>query len=549
MLKKRIRTILTISVTLVMLTAVVCALLTPGGRYRDRNKDKTGQEASDAALLPEKNENEIKINTVPVADDDAVRELHRALNLVLSDGSCDMDEVVASLSRSADLGNSDAMYFLGEIYFQGIGVETDIEKAGMYLRQACDSGNSKAMSIYGKMLFMGDGTVQDYDESASCFYTLADDDAEASYILGVMWNLGMGVPRSAGQAKRYVDQADASGCEAAKSYRGRIVDADGVPDGTEEFLLQAKEVRHLDYGTAYEDLQESIDAYHRMLKASESYSAFEDEMTSLLGADAGTTVLYGNNGYLFHQDENDGTSLHDYIGDNHFSREELETIAANLEREKAWIEKNGSQFALLLIPNKETMYPEWMPSYISRANETTRQDLLVRYLLENTDINVIYVKDTLMQNKERCPLYYRTDTHANMIGSLFMVSDLLEGCYGAKITPDPDKFEIHMQDYAGDLAAAAKCTGRYVDTVYFYPGQAVAEEEKLESSLMLVGDSFSEFVNMEAAYYMRGGVDHRMIADYEYDYHSATQAGFDAGSGKPEYVVWECVERYLDRLK
>ena len=58
-----------------------------------------------------------------------------------------------------------------------------------------------------------------------------------------------------------------------------------------------------------------------------------------------------------------------------------------------------------------------------------------------------------------------------------------------------------------------------------------------------------EFVNMEAAYYMRGGVDHRMIADYEYDYHSATQAGFDAGSGKPEYVVWECVERYLDRLK
>jgi len=58
MLKKRIRTILTISVTLVMLTAVVCALLTPGGRYRDRNKDKTGQKASDAALLPEKNENE-----------------------------------------------------------------------------------------------------------------------------------------------------------------------------------------------------------------------------------------------------------------------------------------------------------------------------------------------------------------------------------------------------------------------------------------------------------------------------------------------------------
>ncbi len=90
MMKKRIRTILTIAVTLVMLTAVLCALFTLGDRYRDRNNDKTEQEdtrqeASDAVLLPEKNGNEIRINTVPVADDDAVRELHRALNLVLSD--------------------------------------------------------------------------------------------------------------------------------------------------------------------------------------------------------------------------------------------------------------------------------------------------------------------------------------------------------------------------------------------------------------------------------------------------------------------------------
>lgn len=552
MSKKKIRYILTVLVILVIATAALCVFLTLRSKNNDEGQNRTEQESTEPSQEESRPEQPMEIETIPVEIDDAVSELYHALELALSDTDNNMNDVVTSLSRSAELGNSDAMYFLGELYFQGIGVETDVEKAGMYLGQACDSGNRKAMSIYGKMLFMGDGVVQNYDESASCFYTLSQDDGEASYILGVMSNLGMGVPRSAERAKKYISQASEAGYEKAESYRSRIMESGKSVDGTKDFALQAKKVQELDYGTEYEDLQERIDTYHNALRATEDYSAFEEEMTALLGVDlngVSTVTLFGNNGYLFHQNESDGTSLHDYIGDNHFSAKELETIAANLEKEKAWVEQNGSQFVLLLIPNKETMYPEWMPSYISRVDTTTREDLLVEYLQKNTDINVVYVKDTLMQNKELCTLYYKTDTHTNMVGSLFMVSDLLRACYDVEVTPDLDLFDIHMQDYVGDLGTTAKCTSRYVDTVYFYPERAVGEAEKVKSSMMLVGDSFSEFINIETAYYMRGGVNHKMIAEYGYDYHSATQDGFASGTIKPDYVVWECVERYLDRLK
>ena len=549
--KKRIRYIVIILIILAVITAALCAILTLRSKNNDEGQHETEQESteqqqeSEPELPPE-------IETVPVASDDAAGELHHALEIALSDTSGDMNDVVTSLSISAELGNSDAMYFLGELYFQGIGVEADLEAAAAYLKQACDSGNRKAMSLYGKMLFMGDGTTQNYDESASCFYTLSQEDGEACYILGVMSNLGMGVPRSAQRAIKYIDQASEAGYEKAESYRGKIVDIGRTVDGTKDFTLQAKKVQELDYGAEYEALQECIDTYYNMLKASEDYSAFEEEMTALLNVDlngVSTVTLFGNNGYLFHQNENDGTSLHDYIGDNHFSQQELEEIAANLEKEKKWVEQNGSQFVLLLIPNKETMYPEWMPSYISRADTMTREDQLVEYLRENTDINVVYVKDTLMQNKELCPLYYKTDTHTNMIGSLYIVSDLLSACYDVEITPSLDMFDIHMQDYVGDLGTTANCTSRYVDTVYFYPERSVDDAQKVKSSMMLVGDSFSEFINIETAYYMRGGVNHQMIAEYGYDYHSATQAGFASESIKSEYVVWECVERYLDRLK
>lgn len=493
MSKKRIGYIATVLIILAAVTAALCVFLTLRSRNNDEGQEGTEQES---AVLPEESDLELppEIETVSVETDDAVSELYRALELALTDAEDCMEDVVTSLTRSAELGNSDAMYFLGEIYFQGIGVEADLEKAGACLRQACDSGNRKAMPLYAKMLFMGDGVTQDYDESASYFYTLSGEDGEASYILGIMSNLGMGVPRSAERARKYIDQAVEAGYKDAESYRGKIQDAGKMIDGAQEFVLRAKQVREFHYGTAYGDLQERIDAYQSVLEASEDYRAFEDEMTALLGVDVNgisTVTLFGNNGYLFHRNENDGTSLHDYIGDNHFSQKELEAIAANLEKEKKYVEQNGSKFVLLLIPNKETVYPEWMPSYISRADEMTREDLLVEYLRENTDVDVVYAKDILMRNKEQYPMYYRTDTHANMVGSLFIVSDLLRACYGMEITPDLETFEIHMQDYRGDLGTAAKCTDRYTDTVYFYPGQAVDETEKVKSSIMLVGDSLS----------------------------------------------------------
>ena len=46
--------------------------------------------------------------------------------------------------------------------------------------------------------------------------------------------------------------------------------------------------------------------------------------------------------------------------------------------------------------------------------------------------------------------------------------------------------------------------------------------------------------------YFNKDIDHRMITEYNFDYTAATEAGYK--SSIPDVVVWECVERYLDRL-
>jgi hypothetical protein len=261
-----------------------------------------------------------------------------------------------------------------------------------------------------------------------------------------------------------------------------------------------------------------------------------------------TLTYFGNDGYLFHMNANDGTSLHDYMADEYYTDSELKAIADNLNAQKKYVESKGAKFVLLLIPNKENVYSEYMPAYVERKNEVTKQDKLVEYFKDNTDLDIVYTKNTLLENKNDFQLYYRTDTHANMVGSLFILSDLFEDIFGKKIDVSLDKFDIHMETYLGDLGNMANATDRYAsDTVYYYPEGSVTYDEKITASIMLVGDSFSEFLNIEAGYYITGGVDHRLITEYGYDYENATKAGFDDST--PEYVVWEVVERYIDRLK
>lgn len=490
-------------------------------------------------------------------NDDRVESLSATADALLFDALSvafenDINMVVAfeKMRQAADEGNSDAQYFTGEMLFQGIGVETNRELAAQYFEKACEAGNKKAFFIYGRMKFLGDCVYQDYEESASYFYTIAEEEPYASYILGIMYNLGMGVPINGEVALNYLNRAVSIGYQPEINYFDKVINTGIIMAGTENFNLITKSVADNKYSGDYVQLGDMTEEFYQKLKASESYLEFDEEIKAVCDIDvaaANYITVFGKDNWLFFQSENDGAPMHDYIGDNHFTDEELEKISSNLTRQKELAESKGAKFVLLLLPNKESVYSEKMPAYIQRADDVTREDDLVEYLREKTDIDVIYAKDSLIKYKDDFQLYYKTDTHTNMAGSLVILSDMLNSCYSYNFEPDFSKIEIHSNDFLGDLGNMAKCSGRYAtDAVYYYPDPGVDADEKIDSSMMLVGDSFSEFLNLEAGYYFNKEIDHRMITEYNFDYNAATEAGYK--SSTPDIVVWECIERYLDRL-
>jgi hypothetical protein len=158
------------------------------------------------------------------------------------------------------------------------------------------------------------------------------------------------------------------------------------------------------------------------------------------------------------------------------------------------------------------------------------------------------MKDTYIEEKDNYPLYYKTDTHYNMVGSYLALVKLIEKCYDKKLDMDMNKFVIHMNDYCGDLAVMLGREDRYsTENVYFLPETSAQVSEYLDKSVMILGDSFSEFLNVEAQYYFRKGVNHIMIQDYDFDYDKSLDYGLS--TGETDLVVLEIAERYADRLK
>ena len=540
MIKRKKLIILCIFVILVVSIGVCYKAI-----QRDRDDIKNHNQSNDETIeISQKSDYEDES-----LDSAAAILLLSALNDAL-ESDTNMEPVFEKIRQAADEGNSDAQYFAGEMLFQGIGVEPSRELAAQYFEKACEAGNKKAFFIYGRMKFLGDCVYQDYEESASYFYTIADEEPYASYVLGIMYNIGMGVPVNGELASNFLNKAVNMGYQPEIDYSDRIINTGMIMAGTEDHNLSTKNVVDIKYSGDYEQLGDIVEQFYQKLRATENYSEFDEEIKATCDIDvaaANYITVFGKDNWLFFQSENDGNTLHDYIGDNHFTDKELENISENLTRQKELAESKGAKFVLLLLPNKESVYPEKMPTYIQRVDNATREDTLVKYLKEKTDIDVIYTKDSLMKYKDKCQLYYKTDTHTNMAGSLVILSDMLNSCCEYNLEPDFSKLEIHSNDFLGDLGNMAKCSSRYAtDAVYYYPDPNVNDGEKIDFSMMLVGDSFSEFLNLEAGYYFNKEIDHRMITEYNFDYNAATDAGYK--SSTPDIVVWECVERYLDRL-
>lgn len=280
---------------------------------------------------------------------------------------------------------------------------------------------------------------------------------------------------------------------------------------------------------------------------------FKDELISLsmalIKALTGNTyiestqVLLGKENWLFYKTENegDGNPLLDYKGINHFSEMELAVMAENLTSLRDYLKQEKDiRFVAMCLPNKENMYPEYMPDIIPKLIEQSRADQVAEYLQRNTDLDYVYPKEMLFQEKEKHQVYYTTDTHWNQIGAFVGLQAFFAQIYGTYADPDSVYFITADSGFAGDLAAIAGVDDDYsIDTAYALDERSASPEQYHDEVLLIVGDSFSGFLSDVAKPYYK--------EVYRVETKKFTMSMLD--EYQPDIVIWQTVERRIEILK
>lgn len=159
--------------------------------------------------------------------------------------------------------------------------------------------------------------------------------------------------------------------------------------------------------------------------------------------------LAGKEGWLFYTGD---YSIHDYQKTGLMGPNRLKDLAEILTRLDRQAQQNGGMMWAVIPPDKNTVYPQYMPDEISVIGEVSRLDQLTDYLRKNTEINLLDLRPLFMEVSQFDQIYYKADAHWNCLGAYYASSELLTqiGFFHPEVKTHP------LTDY--ELGTAADST-------------------------------------------------------------------------------------------
>ena len=117
------------------------------------------------------------------------------MNLAGTGTVADPHKAAEYFMKAAKLGNTDAQYALGRLFYLGQGVPKDSRQALYYLEKAIEKENQPAIYLAGK-IYLTEDSVKDIGKALQYLEVAASqENANAEYLLGKLYLRGKGVPK------------------------------------------------------------------------------------------------------------------------------------------------------------------------------------------------------------------------------------------------------------------------------------------------------------------------------------------------------------------
>lgn len=271
-----------------------------------------------------------------------------------------------------------------------------------------------------------------------------------------------------------------------------------------------------------------------------------------LGVSSSKRVILGRDGWLFQPPYDN--SLEWYRGPRPLTTEQLAQWQRVLEARRDWLRERGMRYIFVIAPEKHTIYPEYVPDAFRRMQEVSRLDQLVRYVKEHSDVEILDLRQALMEAKRRERLYHRTDSHWNdygaFVGYQAIAAELAKASAEIQPLTEADFELVREQSREMDLSAQLGLGDVLTEENLRLRPRRASLEFRLNPDIKYLvsegkNDRLPRMVMFRDSYsnYLIPFLDHHFSrAVYVWNY------GFDTNlieTERPHFVIQEVVERYL----
>ncbi|STX50231.1 alginate O-acetylation protein AlgJ [Legionella busanensis] len=284
-------------------------------------------------------------------------------------------------------------------------------------------------------------------------------------------------------------------------------------------------------------------------------------------------TIIGKNGWLFLGNAYN-LALDQYNGKKPPTSEEIANTLAQFKKMDAIAKENKILFVVTIAPDKHTVYPEYLPTYIKKSPLPTRYDLIAKELKANNihfiDLREIEQQSKLTLGKKYGDIYYKCDSHWNFLGAYaayqaianylnklgikidkinygfipkkYKSGDLasflqIDSCESNSPTPDTSNLAINLWE-KGETGLKKVEPFNIVDNFIIKPHQVINKAVNNNLTSLVIGDSFSYalmfFLHNSFHSSVRVHVYNRntKFSELVKDYH-------------PDVIIFELVERSL----
>ncbi len=166
------------------------------------------------------------------------------------------------------------------------------------------------------------------------------------------------------------------------------------------------------------------------------------------------SVITGKDGFLFLGNKY-GRVLHKSNGIYNPGFKAIDKWSNDLQKLQRWYEDQKIRFVMVIAPNKHSIYKEMLPNWV-KGNGTLTDDIVS--MSNEKGIHILDLRKKLTSARGNGLLYYKTDTHWNLLGASIGYAETIayiNKIYGTKIIKSEFKLKQSRRG-GGDLSGFLK---------------------------------------------------------------------------------------------